>query len=95
MPKVKTEKFSFRAECLADVALFITATVEHGQPGSLMNFRCNTADFGEVLGEFDSTMSLEDLRGVLREIEDSHVLMQTLRQLPLAQNSGERDFNVS
>lgn len=92
--EVKTEKFSFRAECLFDVGRFIVAVVEKGVQGSLVDFRCNAVEHGEVVGEFKSTMSLEELRDALRELEDSHVMLQTLRQCPLAENSQERDYDL-
>ena len=38
--------------------------------------------------------TLEQLQGILRTIKDAHVMLQTLRPVPLADNSLERDYEL-
>lgn len=49
---------------------------------------------GETSIEFKSPCSLEEIREKLRSIIDSHVMLQTLRQVPLIDNDLSRDFNI-
>lgn len=71
------------------------ATHRHYKGGLYLEMeRVPYSEGGEVVGEFKSTMSLEELRDALRELEDSHVMLQTLRQCPLAENSQERDYDL-
>ena len=44
--------------------------------------------------EFESTASLEEVRNVMRLVEDGHVMLQTLRPIPLNENSLDRDTSV-
>jgi len=83
--------FSFRAECRLDVDKF-TRTVD--QSGIASTVRIHPDADGlpdvDVEAEFDAT--LEQLRAILRVQSDSHVIIQTLRELPLVSNSLERDY---
>lgn len=88
--------FSFRAECLVDVETFVhclanagvSATIDYHRPGA----ECPIPD---VIAEFKSDAPLDDLREAARMVPDGHVIVQTLRQCLLSQNTLERDTTVS
>lgn len=86
--------FSFRAECKADAALFLQTVKEAGYffDFSGVPDESGLPDF-EV--EMHTNATLEQLRDVMRSIEDSQVMIQTLRQVPLAVNSLERDYEIA
>lgn len=48
----------------------------------------------DTLVEFNSPADLETLRNVLRQGQDLHVALQTLKPCLLAQNPLERDYNL-
>lgn len=92
---------SFRAEFPQDVSEFrkalwslcdthdlsrtIVATKHHYQFPTL-----------EPFVEIQSTsVTMEDVRGLLEKIDDSHVMLETLRPVPLNENSMERDHGGS
>jgi len=85
---------SFRAECQIDVAklrealprtIRIPFELSARQPGNL------------VLGvelRTNQPMNLDQVRAAMRAVEDSHVMIQTLRPVPIELNSLERDWDV-
>lgn len=84
--------FSFRAECPHDVEMFVAGCEMVGHP---IDMQMQTIKgVPDVTGECQVDTSLHVLQNVLRGIEDSHVLVQSLRQVPLAQNSLERDHSI-
>ena len=44
--------------------------------------------------EIRTDANLEQLQEALRSVEDAHVMLQTLRQVPLAENSLRRDYDI-
>jgi hypothetical protein len=94
---VKT--FSLRAEMGEDVQQFYERTIATNPPiftsYSVPLFFADGRTSGEVAVEIRTTLSLEDLRNILRAQIDSHVMLQTLRELPLSQNQCERDYSIS
>jgi hypothetical protein len=82
--------FSFRAECAADVDRFQR---ECAQDGVVATFRQVPDKDGlpDVDVEITSHAKLADLRAVLRRLIDAHVMLETLRECPLAENSLKRD----
>ena len=79
--------FSFRAECQADVDSFLQKSQVSG-----IKLTVTTNGFPDVEIEFESEATLEDLIEVIRKVRDGHVVYQTLRQVPLSENSLKRDY---
>lgn len=44
--------------------------------------------------ELQCSANLDQLQGILRTIKDAHVMLQTLRPVPLADNSLVRDYEL-
>jgi hypothetical protein len=89
--------YSFRAECSYDALRFLTQATEYAVEQSLqlgmISFK-NDPKYPDVEVEFKSTVELSPLREVVRGIEDCHVILQTLRPVPLSMNSLKRDTNI-
>lgn len=85
--------FSFRAECQSDVLKFFSAS---DALGSDFQSTVNASEDGlpDVTVEIRTSATLEQLQDILRKIEDSHVMLQTLRQAPLEVNSLERNYDL-
>jgi hypothetical protein len=93
--------YSFRAEGARDVLAFLNKVYTDAvATDRFVSALFIETDIGpncgthECVVEFQSNISLEELRAHLRTIEDSHVMLQTLRQLPLYLNNCERDFTL-
>lgn len=86
--------FSMRAECAEDAEGFFKAVQD---AGIRLNCTVNKDGTGlpDVDVEFHADASIEQLRDIIRRITDGHVMLQTLRPVPLAGNSLERDQSVS
>lgn len=93
--------FSFRAECTPDVERFCKRISLLAPP----IFKVSTTRLtisvngeeratGEVAVEVETTLDLECLRDTMRQVVDGHVMLQTLRELPLAKNQLERDYDL-
>lgn len=80
--------FSFRAECPYDVAAFVNKLV-----AKRINLKIEHTmlSFGEVSTELYTDADLETLIDVMCSGDDTHVMVQTLRPVPLKENSLERD----
>jgi hypothetical protein len=52
------------------------------------------AGFPDVDVELEAGATLEAIRSVMRDVQDGHVMVQTLRACPLAKNTLERDYTV-
>ncbi len=87
--------FSFRAECQADVDNFkkecdnaclsvsIEVTPDYPKPG-----------FPDVIVEVQADATLTSLQAMMRRVVDGHVMLQTLRECPLKDNSLERVYSL-
>lgn len=84
--------FSFRAECPIDVQLFQSACANASLTVLLTNYP--DGEFPDVDVEMESAASLETLRDVMRGVEDGHVMLQTLRECCLEDNSLSRDYEL-
>ncbi|MGF6281799.1 hypothetical protein ABH908_000167 [Pseudomonas frederiksbergensis] len=86
--------FSMRAECAEDAEGFFKAVQD---AGVRLNSTVNKDGTGlpDVDVEFHADASIEQLRDIIRRITDGHVMLQTLRPVPLAGNSLDRDESVS
>jgi hypothetical protein len=99
---VKTT-FSFRTECAVDLNKFIVAVdqaedTDGDEPvlGLFITHANTEESTGESYVEIATyqPVSLEWVRDIMRSIPDSHVMLQTLRQVPLAENSLKRDHTI-
>lgn len=86
--------FSFRAECRNDVGVFLRSLTTSGV--SISYSRIVDMLFPDVAVEIaTSEASVEQLIHAARQVEDLHVIEQTLRPVPLADNSLERDCSIA
>lgn len=85
--------FSFRAECLSDVFEFFKATCSQGIAVAYTEMKQveNLPDFHV---QFATDANLEALRAACRTVEDGHVMLQTLRQCFLPENSLMRNYGL-
>lgn len=98
-PQTNFKTYSFRLECSEDYTAFIVAADKKGikvVTTELQLFRPTVGDHAgpDTYVEFVSESSLEELRDALRDVPDSHVALQTLRQTFLKNNSLERDYDL-
>ncbi|WP_334043641.1 hypothetical protein [Burkholderia ambifaria] len=84
--------FSFRAECAVDVERFQRVCERHGLVTVWTLHPDQNGPDVEV--ELTSTSSLKVLREAVREVIDGHVMLQTLRECRLADNTLERDSDL-
>lgn len=88
--------FSFRAECPYDFDQFVKAAVLGGIAFTILEVTKGEVipDIIEPHVEIRTEATLERLRELLRGITDSHVMLQTLRPLPLSENPLNRDLDL-
>jgi hypothetical protein len=84
--------YSFRAECPHDLQELTLALRAHRISCS-MNAR-QDPQFPDYDVEMESDAPLETIRAVMRDVTDGHVMVQTLRACPLAENCLERDYSL-
>jgi len=84
--------YSFRAECQAD----LDQLVRKLRSSAIHCFMSGAQDkqFPDCEVELETDAPLETIRNSMRAVEDGHVMVQTLRACPLAENSLERDYGV-
>lgn len=93
--------YSFRAEYQHDFDRFLEIAIQSGHTLSIKRVLPNIGkgsdgqafDTGEVLVEFTTRSKLEHLLKDMDYVQDGHVMRQTLRPVPLSENSTERDFS--
>lgn len=83
--------FSFRAECLVDVQRLHGTLNSNGIYHSTKETKILEAGLSDVGVEICSIASLKTLRAVFAKVVDGHVMLETLRQVPLLENSLERE----
>ena len=84
--------YSFRAECQEDVERF---NEECLKAGLMTQWHAKPDEqFPDVEVELQADASLDTLRNVIRQVVDGHVMLQTLRECSLAENSLERDYDL-
>ncbi|MFT0182783.1 hypothetical protein ACMSIO_20400 [Pseudomonas benzopyrenica] len=96
LPSVLSEgvnTFSFRAECGYYMGRFISAVEAQGHAIHSV-VRPDGKGFPDVDVEIRTDANLEQLQEALRSVEDARVMLQTLRQIPLAENSLQRDYDI-
>ncbi|WP_065306354.1 hypothetical protein [Janthinobacterium psychrotolerans] len=84
--------FSFRAECPTDVTEFMSACAAAGVTTSLT--AQPDGEFPDVEVELEASVDLNTLRDVIRAIIDGHVMLQTLKECRLKDNTLERDYEL-
>jgi hypothetical protein len=92
--------YSFRAEYQHDFDEFVREFVHRGHSLSIKQARPNIIetvsvpefDTGEVLVEFSCELDQGRVEEIIRSMPDSHVMLQSLRPVPLSENSTERDY---
>jgi hypothetical protein len=79
--------FSFRAECQTDVDRFYEAVKSIG-----VTIQVSPAKIApDVLVSLMTDASLEEVRSILAAVPDGHVMAETIREVPLEENSLERE----
>ncbi|MNZ64244.1 hypothetical protein D3C78_824110 [compost metagenome] len=91
--------YSFRLECSEDYTAFIVEAAKQEvqvvtSELSLLRMEGNQYPLPDTYVEFVSEAPLEKLRDILRNIVDSHVALQTLKQVPLKNNDLKRDYDL-
>ena len=90
---ITTTTYSCRAEFWVDVLGVLNAFEASGLPYQVVTYRVADPDEwlpgGEL--EFRTTSDRAAVLGLMHQVVDTHVLQQTLRALPLAENSLERE----
>lgn len=87
--------FSFRTEVAVDLNKFIVEA-DKADIG-LFLVRAHTEDrTGESYVEFATyqPVTIEQMRDIARAVPDGHVMVQTLREQTLKENSLERDYDL-
>ena len=88
----ESKTYSFRAEFGQDVVAFKKACVEKGIQLEIEETPFDR--YPDVQVEIKTTASEDDILNVMRGIVDSHVMIQTLRPIPLADNNLERNYEA-
>lgn len=85
--------YSFRAECQADVEQLSANCKAVGITWTSLRVIPDKG-FPDVEVELETTATLDELLNAVRAVQDGHVVLQTLRAVPLAQNSLIRDTDI-
>jgi hypothetical protein len=96
---INPKTFSFRTECRHDAYSIRQLLRERGHAFTftekplllLPSFGKSPRDVGESQVEIHVDMTLEQMRAYMYELDDSHIMVQTLRELPLSENPLSRD----
>lgn len=87
------EQFKFRAECLADVReKWLAALADNDAEVEAIHCVSLNDELPDVEVTFYSDDSLDEIRDVMRQIIDGHVMWQTVA--PIAEYTGQRNFEV-
>lgn len=85
--------YSFRAECSKDVANFLALCKEKLIHCTNISGFADDA-FPDVEVQLECEADLETLRNVIREVVDGHVMLETLKAVPIEQNNMKRDYQT-
>lgn len=95
---LKNNVFSFRAELLKDALTFQQQAYVEKKYIEFYTIQAFSPDGDmispDVMVEIRTQATLEELRSVLHNVPDCHVMIESLRQLPMSENSMERDRTV-
>lgn len=92
--KSTLQVFSMRAECPGDVDEFVARASANGVKFIDLS-RHQEAPYPDVEVEFKTVAPQALLTSILDEIVDSHVMLETLRDVPRVENSMERESKPS
>lgn len=81
---------SFRAECEHDVQEILQAARAAGLEVVITQYNPDATGFPDVEVELEVSASLEDFKTTFEDIDDIHVALETMRAVPLSQNSLKR-----
>lgn len=93
--------FSFRAECEHDMATFANALRAKGIAFEMdvsnlpLMVRGELRESPDMKAELKADMTLREVRLAMAEQEDAHVMIQSLRELPLSENHLGRDNSIN
>ena len=79
-------RFKFRAECFTDVERFL-----HKTNGTIKKVTIDFFDVPDVEVVFTTEMSMDFFLAEMKEVDDSHVMIQTLE--PEESYTGERNWD--
>lgn len=79
--------YKFRAECQEDAQNF-----QNISKGLAQNFDFQKGTVIDIIVTFDSNLNLSEIIGLLRNIEDGHVMVQTVR--PIHEYTGQRNYDL-
>lgn len=86
------DHFSCRAECQDDVDAFIQAAELAGVEMKVLSYP--DCRFPDIDMEIHSDVSRDVIRGLMRRCEEAFIMRQTLRAVPLKENTLKRDERV-
>lgn len=99
---INPRTFSFRAEWRGDTIAFRQLLAQRGHAFSfkemphLLQVRTGKPiDVGEPKVEIQADLTLEQMRDLMREIPDSHIMLESMRELPLDKNPLSRDPSIN
>jgi len=85
--------WSCRAEWSVDLAEVLLRLHNHPKPGALLGYRADCTHGAPML-ELHTTLTREEILDALASTFDTHVMAQSLREVPMEQNNGERDRTI-
>ena len=86
--------YSFRVEVGEDFDLFLKNAQEQGHVVEV-DLRLTDRRMPEQHIQIKVDLPLEELRALMRLQEDSHLMVQTVRPLPMSKNDLSRDWSVA
>lgn len=89
--------FSCRIECPRDIEVFFNICAENELTVNVVTMKQWIDERGIAYPdhdvEFVADASKEEILDMMREVEDGYVMMQSLRECPLSENSLKRDYD--
>lgn len=92
LKKVNTlNTFSCRAECLHDLDIFMARLIVKDHDAHFSEPADSSID---PIVEIKSKLNEEELRAIMNECDDCHVMSETLHQVPIRENDMVRSYQV-
>lgn len=92
IPKTSMKTYSCRAECQPDILVFVQALWDKGFCCQIDHMKVTESPDTAV--EFTTNASLEEMIEISRELDDNHVLRQTLEQAPMEGRTMKRNYDL-
>jgi ABC-type uncharacterized transport system permease subunit len=81
-------KYKFRAECSQDAEQF-----KHENREAISDYEIQKVEgYPDVYVTFDSYLELSEIIELMRDIDDGHVMYQTVK--PIEEYTGERNYEL-